>query len=173
MNAAIGILRTHRGANDGKIALLDQVLHARCVDEDFNGCGSATLHALNKALRNDRAQVQRKLHEDLFLELAGVEMENALQRERCVRGVQCCENEMACFRCVQRKLHGFGVANFADANHLRRLTKGILQGLREAEGVDANLALRDDGAPVGVHELDGVLNGDDVARAQVIAIIYE
>ena len=37
------------------------------------------------------------------------------------------EAQMAGFGERHRRLHGLGVANFADQDHVRRLTQGILQ----------------------------------------------
>ena len=62
----------------------------------------------------------------------------------------------------QRDLGGLEVAHLADEDDVGILAQGGAQRPREAVGVEADLALVDDAAPVLVHELDGVLDGDDV-----------
>ena len=59
--------------------------------------------------------------------------------------------------------HGLAVADFAHQDDVGRLAQRVLQRRLPAVGVDADLALRDDAVLVRVHELDRVLDGDDVA----------
>ena len=55
------------------------------------------------------------------------------------------------------------VAHLADQDDVRVLAQGRVQRLGEAAGVDADLALVDQAVLARVHELDRVLDRDDVA----------
>ena len=57
---------------------------------------------------------------------------------------------------------GLEVAHLADQDDVGVLAHGGAQRGAEALGVGAHLALREDAALVRVHELDRVLDGDDV-----------
>ena len=63
----------------------------------------------------------------------------------------------------ERGLDGLEVAHLADQDHVRVLAERALERAGEARGVEADLALVDDGLLVAVQELDRVLDGDDVA----------
>jgi hypothetical protein len=64
-----------------------------------------------------------------------------------------------------------GVADLADEDDVRRLPHGVLECRLVGEGVDAHLALVDDGLLVLVGKFDGVLDGEDVAPAGAVAVI--
>ena len=72
------------------------------------------------------------------------------------------EGEVASFRDSQRRLDGFEVTHFADQHHVRVFTKGGAQGVGKALGVGVQFALVDHAVLVHVHELDRVLDGEDV-----------
>ena len=69
-----------------------------------------------------------------------------------------------------RILHGFPVTDLADQDHVRRLAQGVFQRHLVGFGIDPHLALGDDAVLVVVHELDRVLDGDDMARTVLVAI---
>jgi hypothetical protein len=71
----------------------------------------------------------------------------------------------------ERRLHGFAVANFADQNHVRRGAHRAAQRAGEGLRVETDLALVDDRFLVGVQELDRILDGQDVIRRGLIAVI--
>ena len=56
------------------------------------------------------------------------------------------------------------VAHLAEEDHVGVLAERGAQRVAEAGGVDADLALVDDAALVPVHELDRVLDREDVLR---------
>src|SRR4051794_28903873 len=72
------------------------------------------------------------------------------------------EDEMAGLGRGQRRRNRFEVAHLADEDHVRVLTQGGTERLREAHGIRADLALIDDAALVTVQELDRVLDREDV-----------
>ena len=66
---------------------------------------------------------------------------------------------------LMRHLHGLRVAHFTDEDDVGVLAEGGAQGLGEARRVLADLALADHALLVLVHELDRILDGDDVVVA--------
>jgi hypothetical protein len=66
---------------------------------------------------------------------------------------------------------GLQIAHLADQDHVRVLAQHVAQGLAEAVGVLADLALVDDGLAAGVEELYGILDGDDVGAALLVDLV--
>ena len=71
----------------------------------------------------------------------------------------------------ERQADGLQVAHLADQDHIRILAQRRAQRLAEAERVAMHLALVDETALGVVHELDRILDGDDVIGAVVVAVI--
>ena len=78
---------------------------------------------------------------------------------------------MAGFGKSNSVIHRLAFANFADHDHVRRLAQCVFERHGPALSVAANFALRDNAVAMLVHELDGVLNGDDVAARVAITMI--
>ena len=94
------------------------------------------------------------------------ELDHAADRLGGVDRVQRREDEVAGLGGLERGLRGLGVAELADQDRVGVLAQCAPQRLAEALGVEADLALVDDRLLVGVHDLDRVLDRDDVrARA--------
>src|SRR5579864_5439246 len=53
---------------------------------------------------------------------------------------------------------------------IRCLSQGVFQGVVPRLGVDAHFAVRDHATFVGVHVLDGILDGNDVSPCLFIAV---
>ncbi len=70
-------------------------------------------------------------------------------------------------RCFDR----FGIAHFAQQNHVGVFAHGGAHGVGEGIGVHADLTLCNDGAPLGEQELYRVLDGDDVLGACKIDLV--
>ena len=83
-----------------------------------------------------------------------------------VQRVERGEHQVAGLRRVQRRLDGLDVAHLADQDDVGVLAQGGAQGLREARRVLADLALADHALLVLVHELDRVLDRDDMVVAR-------
>ena len=63
------------------------------------------------------------------------------------------------------------VAHLADEDHVGVLAERGAKTFGEARSVDADLALVDDAALVPVHELDGVLDREDVLGARAVHLV--
>ncbi len=66
---------------------------------------------------------------------------------------------------------GFQVAQFAHQDHIRIFTQGGVQRVRERRRVQPDLALADQAVTALVHELDGILDGEDVALVALVDVI--
>ena len=62
----------------------------------------------------------------------------------------------------QGRADGFLVPHLTDEDHVRILAQHVFQGVGKTLGVAVDFALVDDALLVLVHELDGILDGDDM-----------
>jgi len=153
------------------VALEDQVGDQRRVEQDFD-CGDAAIGALarDQALRDERLQVQRQIHQQLCAAFFGKEVDDAVERLVGAVGVQRRQAEVTGFGEGDRVFHGFAVADLADQDDIGRLAQRVLQRREPVVGVDADLALGDDGFPVLVHVFDRVFDRDDVVGGIFVAM---
>ena len=122
-------------------------------------------------LGHDALERDRELHADLPLLLGREHVDDAVDRLRRVLGVQGGEHEVAGLSRGQRGADRLEVSHFADEDHVGVLAQGGLERRGEAGGVGAELALVDRAALVGVHELDRVLDRDDVLVAGLVDLV--
>jgi hypothetical protein len=134
-------VKAEQGLVEGLAAFLDALLHAvfdridlaafyqvfdvRGIHHYFQGGGAPAVDGANQPLGNDRSQVQRQLKIDLGVAFMGEKVHDALDGLVGVVRVQRAQAEVAGFRKGDRRFHGFGVADFTDQNHVRRLAQGI------------------------------------------------
>jgi len=90
-----------------------------------------------------------------------------------IDSVQGGEDKMAGFGGGYGNAHGFGVAHFADDDHIGSLAQGGAESSWKIRSVGADFDLLDNAANVGVLVLDGVFDDDDVARFAVIDFVDE
>ena len=88
-----------------------------------------------------------------------------------VHGVHGREDEVARLRRLHGRLGRLGVAELSDQDHVGVLAQRAPERLGERIGVEADLALVDDAAVVGVQELDRVLDRDDVLAARAVDVV--
>jgi hypothetical protein len=127
-------------------------------------CGAATAGLLQQRLRDHRAQRlgQHRAHHRLF---AGREhVDDAVDGLGRRTGVQGAEHQMAGFGRGQRQADGFQVAHFADQDVVGVFAQRRAQRLVEAVRVAVHFALVDQALLRGVHELDRILDREDVRR---------
>ena len=124
-----------------------------------------------EALRDHAAQDAGHDRADLLLLALGEELDHAADRLGGVDGVQRREDEVARLGRLQRGLRRLGVAQLADQDRVRILAKRAAKRLAEALGVEADLALVDDRALIGVQDLDRVLDRDDVRPPRAVDVV--
>ena len=112
-----------------------------------------------------------RIETDLRLLLRREELDHASDRLGGVEGVQRREDEVARLRRLQRDLGGLGVAKLTDQDDVRVLAQDSPQRLPEALGVETDLALVDDAAPIGVEHLDRVLDRHDVLAPRAVDLV--
>src|SRR5688572_9489431 len=153
------------------LALEDQVGDQGGVQHDLD-CRSPPLALLlrDKPLRNQRADVERQVHQHLVLTLFREEVDDAVERLVGAVGVQRRHAQVTGLGKGDGVVHGVAVADLADQDHVRGLAQRVLERRVPRVGVHAHFALGDDAVLVVVHVLDRVLDGDDVPVAVLVAI---
>ena len=73
------------------------------------------------------------------------------------------EHQVAGLGRFQGRGKGFLIPDFADQNHIGVFPQGRPQGVVESEGVQPHFPVPDEGLAALVHELDGILDREDVA----------
>ena len=107
-------------------------------------------------------------HANLLLPVGRELVDDAVDRARRRRRVQRAEDEVARLGRLDRDRHRLEVAQLADEDDVRILAQRGAQRLLERGRVHADLPLRDHALLVRVHELDRVLDRDDVIGARAI-----
>jgi hypothetical protein len=162
----------HQLLDLGHLALEDQVGDQRRVEQHLDRRDAAlALLARQQALRDQALEVERQVHQQLCTPLLGEEVDDAVERLVGAVGVQRGHAEVAGLGEGDGVLHRLAVADFAHQDHVGRLAQRVLQRRRPVVGVDADLALRDDAVLVRMHELDRVLDRDDVAVGVLVAVV--
>src|SRR5688572_5292028 len=153
------------------LALEDQVGDQRGVQHDLD-CGGPSLALLlrDKPLRNQRADVERQVHQHLVLTLFREEVDDAVERLVGAVGVQRRHAQVARLGERDGVVHGVPVADLADQDHVRGLAQRVLERRVPRIGIHAHLALGDDAVLVVMDVLDRVLDGDDVPVAVLVAV---
>jgi hypothetical protein len=100
-------------------------------------------------------------------------IDHAVHSRRRRGRVQRTEDEVAGFGRLDRDRHCFEVAHLADQHDVGILAQRRPQCRLEAGGVRVHFALVDDAALVLVHELDRILDRDDVIVACLVDVISE
>jgi hypothetical protein len=85
--------------------------------------------------------------------------------------MQRAEHQVAGFGRGQRQADGLEVAHFADQDDVGIFAQRRAQRLAEAQRVAVHFALVDQAALAFVHELDRILDGQDVVRLVVVDVV--
>src|ERR1043165_5936174 len=145
------------------LVVADQRADGRVGDHDLRRHGAAAAVHLRQQLLTEHAfQHEGQLGADLVLLEGREHVDDAVDGLDRRRGVQRGEGQVTGLGQGQPGLDGLLVTHFADQHHVRVLAQDAPQRGVEALGVGADLALVDQAALVAVHELDRVLDGDDV-----------
>src|SRR5271165_304606 len=165
-------IRTRHHVLDlGDVALEDQIRDQRRLQHDLHrGDAPGARFARNQALRNQGADIQAQVHEQLLAALLGEKIDDAIECLVRAVGVQRRENQMPRLGELNAVFHGLAVADFADQDDVGRLTQGVLQREVPTLAIDADLAMRDHAPLVRMDVLDRVLDRDDVAAGLFVPI---
>ena len=122
-------------------------------------------------LADDAFEHQRELGPDLALLVRREHVDDAVDRLRRRVGVQRAEREVAGFGDAQRRFDRLEVAHLADQDDVGVFTERGAQRVGEALGVAVHLALVDEAALVLVHELDRILDREDVVLPLLVDLV--
>jgi hypothetical protein len=120
-----------------------------------------------EALADDAAERLGHAGADLRLLRRREDVEQAVERRGGVAGVHRADDEVAGLGGADGHLDRLEVAELADDDDVGVLAEGALERGEEGLGVRADLALGDVAALGGLHDLDGVLDRDDVVGRAV------
>ena len=151
--------------------LADEVGDARIHDHRLDRRDPAPTLLGQQPLADHAAQDAGEDRPDDHLLLGREELDHPADRLGGVDRVQRREHEMARFRRLERGLGRLGVAQLADEDDVRVLAERAAQRLPEVDRVEADLALVDDAALVGMENLDRVLDRDDVLRPRLVHVV--
>ena len=151
--------------------LTDQVGDARVHHHHLDGGDAAVVDARQQPLADHTAEDAGEHGPDLLLLRRREELDHAADGLGRVDRVQGREDEVARLGRLQRGLRGLGVAELADQDRVRILAEHAPERLAEAFGVEPDLALVDDRLPIGVQDLDRVLDRDDVLAARPVDVV--
>jgi hypothetical protein len=111
------------------------------------------------------------LQQDLVVPRLREETEDSFDGLICVVGVEGRHAEMPRLGERDSRFHGFRISDFTHQNHIGRLPQRILQRCRIRVSIGSDFALADHTALVRVHELDRVLDGNDMPALVRVAMV--
>ena len=166
--------RLHRVLEEVQLVFANQISHGvvrhhQLVSQHAPG----PVRARQQILCDDSLERIRQLQDDLALRAALEDSRDALQRVRHVRRMHRRQHQMPRLRRRQHRGDGFGVPHFAHDDDVRVLAQHMSQRAVERMHIRQHLLLHHDGAVVPMHELDGVLDGDDLAATLAVDEVDE
>jgi hypothetical protein len=153
------------------LVLADQVADRRGADHDLVRGDAPAADLFHQRLRDHRAQRLGQHRADHVLLGRREDVDDAVDGLGRGDRVQGAEHQVAGLGRGQGQADGLQVAHLADQDDVGILAQGRAQRLVEAEGVTVHLALVDDRLLRLVHELDRVLDGEDVAELLVVDVV--
>jgi hypothetical protein len=108
---------------------------------------------------------------DLVLLIGGENVNDTIHGLGGALGVQCAKDQVTGAGGGQRQFDGLQVPHFPHQDDVRVFAQGAFEGRRKGTRVDAHLAVVDQRALALVHELDRVLDGEDVVFAVLVRVI--
>jgi hypothetical protein len=171
MNRSVLLAGLDRGVHLRDLAFADQVTDRRRADHDLVRRDAAAADALEQGLRDRRAQRLGKHGTHHFLLRRREHVDDTVDGLRGRARVQCAEHQVAGFGGGQRQADGLQVAHFADQDDVGVFAQRRAQRFAEAERVAMHFALVHQRALALVHELDRVLDRDDVVGLVVVDVV--
>ena len=157
-----------------ELVFADEIAHGAVGDDEFVGQHAAgAVGGGQEVLGDDALQGVGQLEDDLALGAAFEDADDAFQGMGDVGRMHGGQNEVTGFGRGQRGGDGLVIAHFADDDDVGVLAQDVDEGAVEGADVGEHFLLDDDGALVFVDELDGVLDGDDLAAALAVDEVHQ
>ena len=153
------------------LVVADQVGDPGVRDHDLDRRHASAVELGKQALADDAAEDAGEDRSDQVLLDGREELDHPPDRLGRVDGVHRREHEVAGLRGGEGGLGRLGVAELADQDHVGVLAKASAQRLRERRRVETDFPLVDDAAVVAVHDLDRVLDRDDVLPPRAVDVV--
>jgi hypothetical protein len=161
----------HRRRDLVGLALADQVAHGGRADQHLDRRGATAADLVEQHLRRDAEQRLRHHGAHLRLLVGREHVDDAVDGLGRARRVHRAEHEVTGLGGGERERDGLEVAKLADQDHVGVLAQTAAQRVGERLGLGADLALVDQRALRLVHELDRVLEGEDVTRHGLVEVV--
>ena len=129
---------------------------------------AAAVGAADQLLAHHALQALGQGVAHLCVVLRGVRVHDAIDGLRRAARVQRAQHQVPGLCGLERERDGVHVAELADEDHVRVLAQSGPQSVLERAHVRAELALHDLGARAPVHELDRILEREDVERLALV-----
>lgn len=169
---AEGFTRLHDAGDHEGFAVTDTGGDGGGVDEDFHGEGAAfAVGGGEKLLGDDSSEGFGDHDADLVALVEGEDVEDAVEGAGGVAGVEGPEDEVPGFGGGDGELDRFEVPHFSHDDDVGVFAEGGAEGAGEGLGMEADFAVSDVAALGGVHEFDGVFEGEDVVVAVFIDMV--
>jgi len=157
-----------RAAHDfldlGDLAAEDQILDQRRMSMISMAAMRPRPTRADQPLRNQRADIERHVHQQLLAALLTEEIDDAVECLVRAVGMQRGQHQVAGFGELNAVFHRLAITDLADQDHVGRLAQRVLERRVPGVGIQADFALGDDAAAVRMHVLDRILDRDDVPR---------
>jgi hypothetical protein len=153
------------------LALADVRGDGVVADQGFKCRDAAAALLLEQRLGHDALERGRQHGADLRLALGRELVDDAVDRRGRRSRVQRAEHEVAGFRGFDCDLDRLEVAHFTDQHDVGVFAQSRAQRPLEALGVAVHFALVDEALFRFVHELDRILDRDDVLGARVVDVV--
>src|SRR6266850_1510009 len=164
--------RLDGGVHLRDLVLADEVADRRRADHDLvRGDPASAVLGLAQRLRDDRANRLGDHRADHLLLGRRKHVHDAVDGFRRRARMQRAEHEVSGLGAGQRQADGLEIAHLAHQDHVRVLAQRAAQGVGERQRVRSDLALVDQAFLRLVHELDRVLDGEDMALLVVVDLV--
>ena len=128
----------------------------------------ASVSRLNQFLAEDARELVCQKVRTMLRVFGRKKIQIALHRVPNIFRMQGRNNQMSCFRSLERRQRRFVIPDLTNENDIRRLTKGAPQPGGKSAGVTPDLSLREIRAIVGELILDRILDRHDMSHLVLV-----
>ena len=156
-----------------RLAFADEVRDRHVDDENLErGDAARLVDALEKILRDDAFERFRQGGANLVLLVGRENVDDTVDRFGGARGVERAENKVTGGGRGQRELDRLQIAHFTDEKDIRIFAQRAAQSGGERTRVHADFAVLHEAVLAAMHELDRILDRDDVVLPLQIRVIH-